>query len=479
MNFLILINSAPNYKYFFHEISKELQNRGHKVFYAIDSLRSTFLEPLNAVDNNEHSFFFDQYLEKYFDPSLSVDALSDSQDFWGDYFYSDFDRFLTHDFNLNKNKNYWLNVKICLDNYFSQLIRDHNIDFVLYENISNSFAYAAYLQCQAHGKQYIGLMGSRIPNHFEIQGSIIDGEVEKLKKLEQNPPSREELEWFQNYKNSIVNIQPDYMKQNGLDNVAITRVIKLEKLKKAIRFLTIGSKYNSYFDYQFGNPRTVPLKALRVNWKRFINTIKSQSFYISDTELEQASSTEKFYVYPIHFHPESSTSVLAPEYTNEYNNIINIANNLPFGTYLYVKDHKSAKGVQDWSFYKKISALPNVRLISFNINIKKLISKSLGVITVNSTAGYEALLIEKPVYILGRVFYENFNNVQTISFSDIRNLKHENFNEVSMNFVAYRRYLYKGTIQINFKQQFSLKEQQQYFQNFTDSILEYCNREQS
>ena len=479
MNFLILINSAPNYKYFFHEISKELQNRGHKIFYAIDSLRSKFLEPLDAVDNNKHSFFFDQYLEKYFDSSLSIDALPDSQDFWGDYFYSDFDRFLTHDFNLNKNKNYWLNVKICLDNYFSQLIQENNIDFVLYENISNSFAYAAYLQCQAHGKRYIGLMGSRIPNHFEIQGSIIDGEVEKLKKLEKIPPSREELEWFQNYKNSIVNIQPDYMKQNGLDNVAITRVIKLEKLKKAIRFLTIGSKYNSYFDYQFGNPSTVPLKALRVNWKRFINTIKSQSFYISDTELEQASSTEKFYVYPIHFHPESSTSVLAPEYTNEYNNIINIANNLSFGTYLYVKDHKSAKGVQDWSFYKKISALPNVRLISFDINIKKLISKSLGVITVNSTAGYEALLIEKPVYILGRVFYENFNNVQTISFSDIRNLKHEHPNDVSVNFVAYRRYLYKGTIQINFKQQFSFKEQQQYFQNFTDSILEYCNREQS
>ena len=479
MNFLVLINSAPNYKYFFYEISKELESRGHKVFYAIDSLRSKFLEPLEPVDNNSHSFFFDQYLEKHFDPSLSVNDSLEHPSFWGDYFYADFDRFLTHDFNLNKNKNYWLNVKTCLDNYFNQLIRDHNIDFVLYENISNSFAYAAYLQCQALGKQYIGLMGSRIPNHFEIQGSIIDGEVEQLKKLEQAPPSLEELEWFQNYKNSIVNIQPDYMKQNGLDNVAITRVMKLEKFKKAISFFTIGSKYNSYYDYQFGNPRTVPLKALRVNWKRFVNTKKSQRFYISDVELEQVSSTEKFYVYPIHFHPESSTSVLAPEYTNEYNNVINIANNLPFGTYLYVKDHKSAKGVQDWVFYKKISALPNVRLVNFDVNIKKLISKSLGVITVNSTAGYEALLLDKPVYILGRVFYENFNNVTKISFTDIRNLTQKNFGAVCENFIAYRRYLHAGTICINFKQQLSHKEQQQYFQQITDSILEYCNREQS
>ncbi|MFH4233908.1 capsular biosynthesis protein, partial [Acinetobacter baumannii] len=80
--------------------------------------------------------------------------------------------------------------------------------------------------------------------------------------------------------------------------------------------------------------------------KRYLNTKKSQKFYINNDELEICSSKERFYIYPIHFHPESSTSVLAPEYTNEYSNIINIANNLPFGTYLYVKDHKSAKGVQ-------------------------------------------------------------------------------------------------------------------------------------
>ena len=477
MNFLILINSAPNYKYFFHEISKELQNRGHKIFYAIDSLRSKFLEPLDAVDNNKHSFFFDQYLEKYFDSSLSIDALPDSQDFWGDYFYSDFDRFLTHDFNLNKNKNYWLNVKICLDNYFSQLIQENNIDFVLYENISNSFAYAAYLQCQAHGKRYIGLMGSRIPNHFEIQGSIVDGEVEKIKKLEQTPPSREELEWFQHYKKSIVEIQPDYMKQNGLDNVTIIRILKLAKLKKALNFFTIGSKYNSFFDYQCGNPYFVPLKALYVNWKRVINTKKSQRFYVSDKELDKVSIIENFYVYPIHYHPESSTSVLAPEYTNEYNNIINIANNLPFGIYLYVKDHKSAKGVQDWAFYKKISALPNVRLVNFDVNIKNLISKSLGVITINSTAGYEALLLEKPVFLLGRVFYEHFNNVTKISFSDIRKIKYKDFVDVSNNFISYRRYLYNASLYINFQQQFTAQEQKQYFQKITNFIIEYCSDE--
>ncbi|MFH4289208.1 capsular biosynthesis protein, partial [Acinetobacter baumannii] len=88
------------------------------------------------LDNNQNSFFFDSYLEKNFDKNLSV-SHNNNQEYWGDYFYSDYDRFLTHDFNLNKDKNYWLNVKVSLDSFFEDIIKDKQIDFVLYENISN------------------------------------------------------------------------------------------------------------------------------------------------------------------------------------------------------------------------------------------------------------------------------------------------------------------------------------------------------
>ncbi|MEJ5139572.1 MULTISPECIES: capsular biosynthesis protein [Acinetobacter] len=450
MNFLILINSAPNYKYFYHALAKEIESRGHKIYFAIDSHRSKYLEPLAELDNSKNSFFFDSYLENNFNKDLVIKEFDD-QGYWGDYFYSDYDRFLTHDFNLNKDKNYWLNVKVNLDLFFEEIIKDKHIDFVLYENISNSFAYAAYLQCEKLGKKYIGLMGSRLPNHFEIQNSIIDGEVEKIEELAKKPITQDEIDWFESYKKSIVDIQPDYMMQNGLDNVAISRIVKLSKFLKALRLLTIGFKYKHYYDYQFGNPFMVPVKAIKVNLRRYINTKKSQKFYINNDELEIFSSKERFYVYPIHFHPESSTSVLAPEYTNEYSNVVNIANNLPFGTYLYVKDHKSAKGVQGVEFYKKISALPNVRLVNFDINIKKLILKSVGVITVNSTAGYEALLLDKPVYLFGRVFYENFKNVYKLQgFKCLRNcFIHSLDNRLRENlndFVAYKRYCSQGML---------------------------------
>lgn len=466
MNFLILINSAPDYKYFYYELGKEIERRGHTVFYAVDSHRSKYLEPLKELDENINTFFFDVFLEKNFNKDLSFDKSFNDGSFWGDYFYSDYDRFLTHDFNLDKGKNYWLNVKVNLDRFFERIIKNNNIDCVLYENISNSFAYSAYLQCEKYGKRYMGLMGSRLPGYFEIQNSIIDKELEKIKKLSEEKPTPEELLWFERYQKEIINIQPDYMKQNGLDNVALSRLLKLNKLIKAIKLLYIGFRYNSYYDYQFGSPFKVPLKALRVNIKRYLNSKRCQNYYVNNDELALLMQKESFFVYPMHFHPESSTSVMAPEFTNEYSNIINIANNLPFGTYLYVKDHKSAKGIHEYDFYKKISSLPNVRLINYDFNIKMLILNSKGVITINSTAGYEAVLLGKPVYIFGRVFYENFINVHKVfNFKELRLIKENESSPNPLDFIAYKRYLLEGVLNIN-KQNSSA-----YYLSLVDKIL--------
>lgn len=452
MKFLILINSARNYKYYFYELAKSLQEKGHEVYYALDSERSKYVEPLLEIDNNPNSFFFNKYFKENFDEDVKI---LNPEGFWSDYFYSDFDRFFFQNFNLTKKRlKYWENVKILLDSFFYSIIQDNDIDCVLYENISNSFAYAAYIQCEKLGKKYIGLMGARIPNCFEIQSSIIDKELQKLKRLRENIATEEEIIWYENYKRDITNIQPDYMKNNGLDHVSINRIFDKNKITRAIRFIFMFFSYDYGYDYQTGNPLFIPWKGFKVLLKRIINIKISKKYYIDNKVLSVLKQKEDFYVYPIHYHPESSTSVLAPEYTDEYTNIINISNNLPFGVYLYVKDHKSAKGIQSLNFYKKISLLPNVRLINYDVNIKDLILHSKGVITINSTAGYEALLLDKPVYLLGRVFYEEFNNVFKLNnFRELRNkIKLSYMESNPMDFIAYRRYCFYGQLDMqNYK----------------------------
>ncbi|WP_168379948.1 capsular polysaccharide export protein, LipB/KpsS family [Acinetobacter indicus] len=449
MNVLILINAAPGYKEYYYQLGEELRLKGCNIYYAVDSMRSRYLTPLPDLDDSEKTHYFDKYFKENY---LRDEFESFSDEYWGDVFYSDFDRFLTHNYNLDKTSEYWICLKNCLSGFFEEIFNNYNIDCVLYENISNSFAYMAYKSCVKHDKLYVGLMGSRLPGHFEIQNSIIDKELDKLSLLKKEPISGEEIEWFTAYKNKINSIEPDYMKNNGLDNVSLSRLLKFEKIYQLYKLAIIGFKYNSYYDFQFGSPWKAIFRGLKVNFFRYYRTKLSNKYYLDNEVVKEKSSKERFYVYPIHYHPESSTSVLAPEYTNEYTNIINIANNLPFGTYLYVKDHKSAKGVQDLSFYKKISVLPAVRLVNYDYNIKELIGRSQGVITVNSTAGYEALLLGKPVYLLGRVFYENFANVKKLTnFKSLRtellsfDVTHD---DVMYDFLSYYRYCYKGIIDI-------------------------------
>jgi capsule polysaccharide modification protein KpsS len=183
---------------------------------------------------------------------------------------------------------------------------------------------------------------------------------------------------------------------------------KIHSIFAMISYLLFAAK-DVYYSHQIGNPLTYSWKMLRRNLLRKIRLRRLNRFF------ETYSYQDKYYLYPLHFHPESSTSVQAPDYIDELSTIRNIAFSLPFGSYLYVKDHKSAAGYQSPAFYQGIKNLPNVKLLHYNCDTKKLITHAQGIITLTSTVGYEALLLGKPVYLLGRVFYEGHPNCTSIA----------------------------------------------------------------
>ncbi|MNJ17313.1 Capsule polysaccharide biosynthesis protein [compost metagenome] len=450
MNFLILINSAPQYKYFYYAIGCALKRLGHEVCYAVDARRSCILEPLSELDHGSKTFFFDEYFKKNYE--LAVPS-NKSDITWGEYFFSEFDRFLTHDFNLDRPAGYWEKVHHCLDGFFDGLIKDQKIDAVIYENISNSFAFSAYAAISRAGKRYLGLIASRLPGRFEVHTSVLNDELNTLNALSKDAPSADELSWYESYRAGIVHIVPDYMKYNNLDKIGISKLFSLGKIKQVCRLLVSWVRTDHFYDYQFGSPLRAIVKGLEVNLKRKISALRSVKYFEADDAVDRASESEEFYVYPMHFHPESSTSVLSPLYTNEFNNILNISNSLPLGVKLYVKDHMSAFGIQTSEFYRKVSALPAVRLVKPTQNIKKLMLKSKGLITVNSTAGLEALVLGKPVYLLGRVFYQEFPGVTKLkNFSDLPaalSVPVSDSVDIASYIVAYRRFTHEGDLRIS------------------------------
>lgn len=472
MNFLILINGAPKYKYFFAEIAHMLEKKGHKVFFAVNSRKSSIVEPLEYIDGNKNTFIFDDYM---FEKSKMLMSENwDSNESWGDVFFSDFDRFFSHNYNLDKDKEYWKKIFVGLKKFFHEIILNQKINCILYENVSNSFAYMAYMVGEQLKCTYIGLMTSRLPKRYEIQSSIYD-ESKYIEEYKKESILEFEEKICSDYLNSLMEIQPDYMKNNILNKkITLFSLFHYRKIKTFSTLLRAYKGFDGYFDYQSGNSFHHSVAMFKYNFIKYVNE-RSYKYYILVDEVDKliSSGKEKFFIYPTHYHPESSTSVLAPDYTNEFNNIVNIHNNLPVGTYLYVKDHISARGIQCEDFYQKLSALPGVRIIDFNYNVKKLIKSSLGVITVTSTVGYEAALMGKPVYLFGRFFYENFHNVYKLqSFRQLRSLigKHnDDFSreDIIRSVVAYYRYTFEGELLIGKNEQWS----EDYFSKLTDNIL--------
>lgn len=405
MNILLLSNGAPNYHYFFNNLVQLFHADGANVAIAVDSKFSREINELDKLnfDIYEFSSYFSQHqvdekiLLKYADCNLNAALLSDFEraevyGIWG---------FKEHD--------YFERLKSALLSYFEYIFVRHHINMVLYENVSNTFAYFAYLVAEKKGARYVGIGGSRLPGRFSITSDPLnDNEVAKNFHAIRSGVRIVEPQvknWCSEYLKNLENIVPDYMKTNGSYNTSLfKRYWKSGRIKRVINVIK-HCRDDSYHSFQIGNP-------LRTYFNLFFRNVhRKYKMQVIRSSYDKPVDGDSFLLYPIHFHPESSTSILAGTYLNEYEVIRNIAFSLPQGLKLYVKDHISSWGYPSLDFYNKIKKLPNVRLLHPNEPTKLLIKKSCAVITLTSTVGYEAVLLGKKVFLYGKVFYDFHRNV--------------------------------------------------------------------
>jgi hypothetical protein len=118
---------------------------------------------------------------------------------------------------------------------------------------------------------------------------------------------------------------------------------------------------------------------------------------------------ERFLVYPLQTSPEASLLGTYPEMADQFTLIKNVSMNLPYGVKLYVKEHpyeKTGAGL-NFDFYRKLSVLPNVRIIRGSSGLSKLMNHPnfLAMVALNGTSIIEAAFLRKPVFIFGRSFY--------------------------------------------------------------------------
>lgn len=312
---------------------------------------------------------------------------------------------------------------------WKEIFSMHKVDLMYHEICSQYLVHIAALLCKKQGGIYRDFIQSSSDKE-EYSYLSVDGEsfecIELMQKYTQyiNNPECINIERVQNYLERFRKDFSVFFGSNISKSAPIAKLV-IQAMKKWLYRVIYGNKYDrlkNNIDYWLVQTNE---SAERLNnikeYKR-----KKVKF---ETLIPEG---EKYYYYSIHLEPESTVLYLGDGiYANQVKLIENIAAALPAGTYLYVKDHPHEYAYRRSDDYERLNKVPNIRLFHQSIPGKKLISKAIGVFSINGTAGFEALLLGKQVYCFGKCYYSFFSRVNYIhNIRDARDCIYKNYGMV-------------------------------------------------
>lgn len=130
-------------------------------------------------------------------------------------------------------------------------------------------------------------------------------------------------------------------------------------------------------------------------------------------------SLQRFVYYPLHVPADVALTVRAPIYLDQLALVDFIARNLPASYALAIKEHPAQIGALDSVRLRGLlDRYDNLALLSPSTNNYDVLARCAAVVSVNSKAGAEALLLGKPTLVLGDAFYAHDDLVTRVSHLD-------------------------------------------------------------
>ncbi len=288
---------------------------------------------------------------------------------------------------------------------FEQVLDEINPDFLLINGVDFHRNYLISEICKSRGIKVLMLFSSRLGYRCMISSGF-DEFDENLEIPTQNSPQKTLNELYA------------YLKK--YDKFSHSMSIKsgeggypfFYKLQTLFHWMTktFDQKYRNTYDH-YGITRSKVIKnQLSLMIKRYFR----ESFLLKNSI--KNISDEPFVFFPLQVEPERNILFGAPFFSNQLDIIEKIAKSLPVDCKLYVKEHP-AMGLKKWrkiSDYKKILDLPNVNLIHPSVDSSTIIQKSLLVLTLNGTSGFEASFYDKPSIVFSDVIYSNLSWIHRI-----------------------------------------------------------------
>lgn len=128
-----------------------------------------------------------------------------------------------------------------------------------------------------------------------------------------------------------------------------------------------------------------------------------------------------FVYFPLHVVDDYKIERLVPHCRDQVSLAGQIADALPPGYDLVVKEHPLSIGRNPLSLLRRLGRVPNVRVVHPHESSHELIGQAEAVAVISSTVGLEALLYGKPVLTLGQPFYSGYGvTLDVDSFAELR-----------------------------------------------------------
>ncbi len=118
------------------------------------------------------------------------------------------------------------------------------------------------------------------------------------------------------------------------------------------------------------------------------------------------AKTSNYVFFPLHSEPEIALLVNGINYQNQIELIRKIAQSLPFGWKLIVKEHPKSVGYRSKGYYLKILEIPNVYFAEIETKPYYWIKNSKLVATISGFVGFEAAMLGVPVITFGDVMFD-------------------------------------------------------------------------
>lgn len=296
-----------------------------------------------------------------------------------------------------------------------KLFDDVQPDFIVSFQCVTIGEYLSYLMAKHRNIPVLNLRPTRIRNLFYAGESVLEPS-ESLRNSYQgflirdlgDSLERETAEYINEVRQSHsmyegvlpVSLIPRDLAKRGKKGFKLNRIKRLFKLLQEEYSLRYGQdKYDTHLSGFIGPNVRVriiqPYRTKRMN-RQFSN------IYVKAEDL----SSLDYAFFPLHTEPEIVLSVYCKPFLNQIEAIRLFSHNLPVGMKLVVKEHPWAIGKRPLSYYRKILDIPNVLLAYPGLKSRELITHARLVSIIAGSIGFEALILKKPVVMLGHAPFE-------------------------------------------------------------------------